>query len=196
MRGIYIEPTMPPDTPGSAGERQIQEEFGTRERAQRFYDGAMHSTLTDRMREFVAERILFFLATADAEGRTDCSPRVGPPGFVNVLDDKRLCYPEYRGNGVHASLGNVVENPHATLTFVDWWDTTVGLHVNGRAALRDEVPEAVDPVAGRPKAWVVVEVEEAYIHCAKHLPKLQIEEFDPPWGTDDSEAKRAGYFSP
>ena len=182
---------------GSDGERELQEQFDTEEQAARFYEDAMQDHLTDRMRKFVRERIMFFLSTADASGKTDCSPRVGPRGFVNVLDSESLCYPEYRGNGVHASLGNVMENAHATLMFVDWWDTTVGLHVNGRTTLHDDIPEARDPTdVERTKTWVKVEVEEAYIHCAKHLPQLRIEAFDPPWGTDDSEAKRAGFFAP
>lgn len=184
------------DFPGSGGEHAIQAEFGTTDRAHRFYDESMHDRLTPRMQRFVTERIMFFLATADAEGHTDCSPRLGPRGFVNVLADDRLAYPEYRGNGVHASLGNVRENPHATLTFVDWWETTVGLHVNGRATLHEHLEGAVDPTnAERTKTWVELEVEEAYIHCAKHLPRLSIEEFDPPWGTDDETAKRSSFFT-
>lgn len=184
------------DLPGSAGEHELQEAFGTRERARRFYDNAVHDHLTERMQAFVGERIMFFLATADADGETDCSPRFGPAGFVNVLEADRVCYPEYRGNGVQASLGNMRENPHATLLFVDWWETTIGCHVNGRVDLREEIPDAVDPTGtDKRKIWVEVEIEEAYIHCAKHVPRLSIEEFDPPWGTDDPEAKQSGFFA-
>ncbi|MFC6992304.1 pyridoxamine 5'-phosphate oxidase family protein [Haladaptatus sp. GCM10025707] len=183
------------ELPGSDGEHALQERFGTKERALRFYEDSMHEELNEVMQRFIGERILFFLATADANGHTDCSPRLGPRGFVTVLDEKTLAYPEYRGNGVHASLGNIEENPYASLTFVDWWDTTVGLHVNGPATLHDELSGAVDPSGtDRQKVWVKVDVEEAYIHCAKHLPQLSIEEFDPPWGTDDEGAKRTDFF--
>ena len=183
------------ELPGSGGEHNLQDKFGTKERALRFYENNMQSHLTEMMKRFVEERIMFFLATADTNGETDCSPRIGPRGFVNVLDKDHLCYPEYRGNGVHASLGNMQENPNATLLFVDWWDTTVGLHVNGRIEFRDELPQAVDNAQiDKPKTWVVIEVEEAYIHCAKHIPQLSIAEFDPPWGTDDPEAKKSGFF--
>lgn len=197
LRGIIeTETNTADDLPGSAGEHTLQEMFETRERAERFYEKAMKDHLTDRMQEFVQERIMFFLATADANGETDCSPRFGPVGFVNVLDDDRLCFPEYRGNGVQASLGNMTENPHASLLFIDWWDTTVGCHVNGQVELHDAMPEATDLTdVDRTKVWVELHVEEAYIHCAKHVPKLSIEEFDPPWGTDDRDAKRAGYFA-
>lgn len=197
LRGIVeTEPNRTEDLPGSEGEHTLQEQFGTRERAERFYEEAMNDHLTDRMQEFVQERIMFFLSTADGNGETDCSPRFGPAGFVNVLDDDRLCYPEYRGNGVQASLGNMTENPHASMLFIDWWDTTVGCHVNGEIELHETMAEATDLTDGdRTKVWVELHVEEAYIHCAKHVPELSIEEFDPPWGTDDPEAKRAGYFA-
>lgn len=195
---------MAEDRPGSDGEHELQRELGSHERATDFYDESVHDHLTDRMQEFVADRIMFFLSTADGDGETDCSPRLGPKGFVQILDDETLCYPEYRGNGVQASLGNIRENPHASMLFVDWWETTVGLHVNGDARIREERPDGVSPesqsgqavpTSDDAKLWVELEVEEAYIHCAKHIPKLRIESFDPPWGTDDEEEKRAGFFA-
>jgi predicted pyridoxine 5'-phosphate oxidase superfamily flavin-nucleotide-binding protein len=79
---------------GSAGEGDLQERFGTKRRALSFYENSMHDRLNEVMQRFVAERIMFFLGTADAEGHTDCSPRFGPRGFVTVLDDTRLAYPE------------------------------------------------------------------------------------------------------
>ena len=56
---------------------------------------------------------------------------------MQVLDDTTLAYPEYRGNGVLASVGNILENPHVGLMFIDYYQTTVGLHVNGRARVLD-----------------------------------------------------------
>lgn len=183
------------DLPGSDAEHNLQKEFETRDRALEFYENQVYSSLTDRMKEFIQERIMFFLATADETGDTDCSPRFGPRGFVNILDDDHICYPEYRGNGVQASLGNIEENPHATLLFIDWWETTVGFHINGQAELCESLPTATDPVDNdKQKTWVKVEVDEAYIHCAKHVPRLKIEEANQPWGTDDLKAKKAGYF--
>lgn len=153
--------------PERDGERELQREPGTTDRAESFYDESMHDSLTERMQSFVEERIMFFLSTADADGRTDCSPRMGPKGFVTVLDDNRIAYPEYRGNGVHASLGNLRENAHASLQLIDWWETTIGLHTNGEASLRDEIPDAKDPTGeDRRKGWVELDIEEAYIQCA------------------------------
>jgi predicted pyridoxine 5'-phosphate oxidase superfamily flavin-nucleotide-binding protein len=164
-----------------SGEAILQDRLGTRERAKCFYDGQMRDHLNERMREFVARQSMMFLATSDAHGNCDNTFRAGPAGFVHVLNPHVLTWPEYRGNGVMASLGNIVENPHVGLLFVDFFEDGVGLHVNGRAAIVDD--EAMraehpglptDPAPGRRATqWVRTEVEEAYIHCSKFIPRLQ-----------------------
>ncbi|MBU7597764.1 pyridoxamine 5'-phosphate oxidase family protein [Streptomyces sp. P38-E01] len=160
--------------------------------------------LNANMREFVGEQEMFFLATADAEGECDNTFRAGPPGFLRVLDKKTLVFPEYRGNGVHASLGNIEENPHLGIILVDFFRARIGLHINGKARI---VPDAelreqhqdlpVETVPGRrAELWVQVTVEEAYIHCAKHIPQLQKAPKGTPrdWGTDDAGRKGGDFF--
>lgn len=190
--------------PGSDGEHEVQRRLGTTARADRFYDDQMLDHLNERMREFVGQQEMFFLATADRHGECDNSFRAGPPGFLHVVDERTLVYPEYRGNGVHASLGNIEENPHVGLLLVDFFRSRVGLHVNGRAEvvedaeMRRSVPGLpVDPVPGRRAlVWVRVTVEEAYIHCAKHIPHLQKAPRGTPrdWGTDDQRRKGGDFF--
>jgi uncharacterized protein len=176
--------------PGSTGEHELQERYGTFKRAAAFYDKQMLDHISPLMREYLARQEMVFIATADANGEADASFRGGPPGFVRVLDDKTLMYPEYKGNGVMASLGNISENGHVGLVFVDFFQTGVGLHVNGRATIvENEAVEAFGPtlarmagvehiwdevadVKKRPERWVVVDVVEAYIHCSKHIPIL------------------------
>ncbi|GII75229.1 hypothetical protein Sru01_02110 [Sphaerisporangium rufum] len=167
--------------PGSNGEHVLQELFGTRERATRFYDRQMTDRLTPEMVEFVARQEMVFVGTADARGNCDTSFRAGPPGFVRVLGDDRLIYPEYRGNGVLAGMGNIMENPHISLLFMDFFTDRVGLHVNGAATIITAYDAAArfgledeDRTAPgrRTDRWVAVEVEEAYIHCSKHIPLL------------------------
>ena len=85
------------------------------------------------MIEFIDRMEMVFIATADANGDCDASLRAGTPGFLRVLDDRTLAYPEYRGNGVMASLGNIGENPHVGLLMIDFVEDMIGLHVNGRA---------------------------------------------------------------
>lgn len=167
--------------PGSDGEHRLQRRLDTVDRADRFYDEQVLDRLNDRMREFVARQEMFFLATADRHGECDSTFRAGPPGFLRVFDDRTLAYPEYRGNGVLASLGNIEENPHLGILMIDFLRDRIGLHINGRArVVADAEMRAahpglpVDPVPGRRAVvWVEVTVEEAYLHCAKHIPHLR-----------------------
>lgn len=192
---------------GSRGERVLQERLGSEERAERFYDEQMLGHLNARMREFVRRQEMFFLATSDGKGECDNTFRAGSPGFLQVLDDRTVAYPEYRGNGVFASLGNIEENPHVALLLLDFQQDRIGLHINGRARvvadddMRAERPYLpVDPVPGRRAAvWVEVTVDEAYVHCSKHIPHLAKVERPPhgegrAWGTDDNRRKGGDYF--
>jgi len=188
--------------PGSAGERTLQCAYGTEERADRFYTDQVRDRLLPAMAEFVARMEMVFVATSDAGGECDASPRCGPPGFLRVLDDRTLAYPEYRGNGVHASLGNISENAHVGLLMVDLVQDRIGLHVNGAARIIDEdefhaahsdVPR--DPARGRrAERWVIVHVEEAYVHCRKHIRQMERVTRRREWGTDDPAHKGGDYF--
>ncbi|MFE3882671.1 pyridoxamine 5'-phosphate oxidase family protein [Streptomyces lydicus] len=194
------------ERPGSDGEHLVQQRLGTTERADRFYGEQVLDHLNVRMQEFVARQEMFFLSTADRHGECDATFRAGPPGFVQVLDARTLAYPEYRGNGVMASIGNISENPRLGILMVDFTRDRIGLHVNGRArVVMDEEMRLqhpglpVDPVPGRrAQLWVTVEVEEAYIHCAKHIPHLQKvpaqQRGARDWGTDDAKRKGGDFF--
>jgi predicted pyridoxine 5'-phosphate oxidase superfamily flavin-nucleotide-binding protein len=189
--------------PGSVGEHHLQEKYGTTQRADRFYQRQMLDHLNDRMWEFLSRQEMMFLATADSDGHCDCTFRAGPPGFVRVIDRHRLAWPEYRGNGVLASLGNISETASVGLLFVDFFRDIIGLHVNGNAtvvedaAMRAAYPHfTVDPVPGRrAERWVSVQVEEAYIHCAKHIPRLLKLPRERAWGTDDVRRKGGDFFA-
>lgn len=173
----------------------LQCAYGTRQRAEKFYRDQVLDHLNERMIEFVRRREMAFIATADAAGRSDCSLRAGAPGFIQVLDSKRIAYPEYRGNGVMASLGNISENPHIGLLLLDFTDDVIGLHVNGTATILDNLELDVLFERGRtPERWVVTEVEEAYIHCRKHIPRLVPVARERAWGTDDVRSKGGDYF--
>ncbi|WP_073765971.1 pyridoxamine 5'-phosphate oxidase family protein [Streptomyces sp. CB02923] len=184
----------------------MQQRLGTTERADRFYDDQVLDHLNERMREFVGRQEMFFLATADRHGECDSTFRAGPPGFLQVLDERTLAYPEYRGNGVMASVGNLSENPHLGILMIDFMRDRIGLHVNGRARvvvddeMRARHPDLpVDPIPGRrAQLWVEVAVEETYIHCAKHIPHLQKvprqASNSRAWGTDDAKRKGGDFF--
>lgn len=201
-------PSEPHERPGCQGEHILQEKYGTKDRAEKFYDRQVLDRLNGSMRDFIARQEMVFIATCDARGNCDCSFRAGLPGFVRVLSESTLAYPEYRGNGVLASLGNISENPNIGMMFVDFFRDTVGLHVNGKARIMENaelirlpgIPEDlrgdVAVTGGRkPERWVVVEVEEAYIHCSKHIPLLSKLDKSIAWGTDDTRLKGGNYFS-
>ncbi len=194
--------------PGSKGEHALQEKYGTRQRALKFYDKQMLNHLSPIMTEFITKQEVMFVATADGHGECDCSARFGKPGFVRVINQQSLIYPEYRGNGVLASQGNILENPHVGIIFVDFFETTVGLHVNGAARVIEsdhlletghDLPEDIisEMQAGgtkRPERWIMIEVEEAYIHCSKHIPLLKKQDKRIDWGTDNVAAKGGDFF--
>ncbi|MEH7107468.1 pyridoxamine 5'-phosphate oxidase family protein [Bacillus sp. JJ1764] len=190
----------------SRGEHLLQEQFGTTKRASSFYENQMLNYLNNKMIEFISKQGMMFVATADANGNCDSTFRAGSNGFVRVIDDSTIIYPEYKGNGVMASLGNIIENPHVGLMFIDFFENNIGLHVNGKAAIIENsqlrsynIPEEIindikEKEGNKPERWVMVKVDEAYIHCSKHIPKLQQMDKKIYWGTDNEEQKNGDYF--
>jgi hypothetical protein len=125
--------------------------------------------LDDHCRRFIELSPFFLLATADAGGRCDVSPRGGPPGFVEVLDDHRLAFANAKGNQLIDSMRNIRETGRAGLLFLVP-GTGETLRVNGRACLTRD-PEILSRHVvqeGKPPSLAVgIEVEEAFLHCAK-----------------------------
>jgi PPOX class probable FMN-dependent enzyme len=117
---------------------------------------------------FIAHAPFVLIATADAAGHCDVSPKGDAPGFVQVLDDHRLVIPDRPGNKRFDGMRNILENPHIGLLFlVPGRGET--LRVNGRAALvRDpDLLARMEVMGKRPLLAIGVEVEEAFLHCAK-----------------------------
>lgn len=196
------KPDDPGRLPGSAGEYALQERLGTTPRARQFYRDQFVGQLTPVMQEFIARMEMAFIATSDAAGECDCSFRAGPAGFIRVLDARTIAYPEYRGNGVMASLGNMLVNPHIGIFLVDFSQDLIGLHVNGEASIAtpaqlhelDLGRLESEPPGRRPVQWVLITVTEAYLHCSKHIPRLMPQSRTRDWGTDSPRHKRADYF--
>jgi len=124
--------------------------------------------LDGHCRDFIARSPFVLVATADERGNCDVSPKGGPAGFVSVLDEKRLAIPDAPGNRLVYSLRNVAARGRAGLLFViPGMEET--LRVNGRAWLTRD-PAVLEPLAAGakpPKVAIGVEVEEAFLHCAK-----------------------------
>jgi len=173
--------------PGSKGEKELQKEFATTQEALNFYNKQVLTHLAPLMKTFIAKQEMMFISTADASGECDASFRSGEKGFVQVIDNTHLIYAEYTGNGVMASMGNISENPHIGLMFLDFFETKVGLHINGKASVlrKETLKEALAKFEGlyenlttnkppfKTVSYILVKVEEAYIHCSLHIPILE-----------------------
>jgi PPOX class probable FMN-dependent enzyme len=133
------------------------------------------SALDAHCRAFIAQSPFVLLATADAAGRCDVSPKGDVPGFVLVLDDKHLVVPDRPGNRRLDGMRNLVENPHIGLIFlIPGREET--LRVNGRAWIvqDEELLERTAAMGKRPKVAIGVEVEECFLHCAKAFKRSKL----------------------
>lgn len=162
--------------PGAAA--RIESEAALRERYDPpppLIDRKVLPALDGHCRRFIARSPLVMVATADAAGACDVSPRGDPPGFVAVLDDRRLLIPDRKGNNRLDAFRNVLGNPHVGLLFlVPGIDDT--LRVNGRASIAADAA-LLEPLAVRgvvPKAGLLVEVAEAYLHCGRAFKRGRV----------------------
>ncbi len=168
------------------GSRQLQDRFDSRRIADRLEQVTYSDAIEDMDREFIESSPMFFLATADAEGRPDCSFKGGMPGFVRVLSPRELAWPDYDGNGQFRSLGNLLVNPNVGLLFIDWAEPS-RLRVNGRARVSHD-----DPLLG---SWegaqlvVRVAVEQVFPNCPRYIPRMD-------WVEASPYAPRAGHEPP
>jgi predicted pyridoxine 5'-phosphate oxidase superfamily flavin-nucleotide-binding protein len=155
------------------GARRLQEQFDCVRIADRLEQVTYHTVFTDADRAFVESRSMLFLATADAEGRPDCSYKGGLPGFVRVTGENELAFPDYDGNGQFRSLGNVGVNPHVGLLFIDW-EKPRRMRVNGTARV-----SADDPLLGTwPGAQLVTRVAATQIfpNCPRYIHTMNLVE--------------------
>jgi hypothetical protein len=168
------------------GMRRLQDRFDTRRLADRLDEKLGRTAFTAEDREFIESRRLFFLATADAEGRPDCSYKGGEPGFVRVSGENELAFPSYDGNGMFRSLGNVLANPAVALLFIDF-ERPNRLRVNGRASVAEDDP-LLETFTG---AQLVVRVRALRIfpNCPRYIHRMTLAEASP-------YVPRAGYTPP
>ncbi|XUL89277.1 MSMEG_1061 family FMN-dependent PPOX-type flavoprotein [Streptomyces galilaeus] len=126
--------------------------------------------LTEQTRWLIGCSSLVLVASVDAEGHCDVSPRGGPAGFVAVLDDRTVAIPDATGNKRLDTLQNVIATGQAGLLFVIPGRTTT-LRVNGRACVstRPDLLSQLTAVGKPPASALVVGIEEVYPHCPKSL---------------------------
>jgi predicted pyridoxine 5'-phosphate oxidase superfamily flavin-nucleotide-binding protein len=154
----------------SEGARKLQDQFGTRRLADRLAQVEARSELTEQDREFIRGCSFFFLATADTSGRPLCSYKGGLPGFVELLDGGHLAFPDFDGNGTFRSLGNIADNPHIALLFIDFRHGERTL-VEGTASVASDA-ELLARWQGAQLA-IVVRVTRAFSACARYVHNLE-----------------------
>jgi hypothetical protein len=165
------------------GNRELQDAFGSRALADRLAERLRRDRFNDDDAAFIAAQGFFFLATADAVGRPDCSFKGGPPGFARVVAPDLLVFPDYDGNGMFKSLGNLAANPQVGLLFIAMGEAPRRLRVNGRAELvRDE--RALDEVPGA-QLLVKVTPTDIFPNCPRYIPAMAQAEPSPYWPAAD-----------
>ena len=158
------------------GNRALQDQFDSRALADRL-EQRSRTAFTDADSDFIQSAIYFFLATADDQGRPDCSFKGGPAGFVRVTGPAALAFPDYDGNGMFKSLGNLAANPHVGLLFIAMHGTPRRLRVNGRATVGRDDP--LLPETPGAQLIVRVAVDAIFANCPRYIPQLDLVEPSP-----------------
>lgn len=155
------------------GSRSLQDAFQSRRIADRLEQVTTRTAFTPSDAAFIEGAMLFFLATADAEGRPDVSHKGGPPGFVRVTGPSELAFPDYDGNGMFKSLGNITVNPHVGLLFIDF-ERPRRLRVNGTASVSRDDPLIKTTVGAQ--MIVRVSAQAIFPNCPRYIPTMKVVE--------------------
>ena len=153
--------------------RALQDRFDTRRLADRLDERIVRDIIDEDDRVFIEGADMFFIATADAAGRPQCSYKGGDPGFVRVLGERTIAFPVYDGNGMYLTAGNALANPHVGLLFIDF-ERRRRLRLNGAASVA-----ADDPLlAEYPEAQLIVRVAatEVFPNCARYIHEYRLVE--------------------
>jgi len=153
------------------GNRQLQDRFESRRISDRLEERLAHTEFTDDDKAFIEALPYFFLATADAQGRPDSSFKGGEPGFVRVTGPSELAFPDYDGNGMFKSLGNIVVNANVGLLFIAMHGKPRRLRVNGHASVSDRDPLLSETVGAQ--LIVRVTARAIFPNCPRYIPTMQ-----------------------
>ena len=153
------------------GSRSLQDRFDTRRIADRLEEKTVRDTIDEGDRAFIEARDMFFIATADAEGRPQSSYKGGDPGFVRVLDERTIAFPNYDGNGMYLTAGNMLVNPNVGLLFIDF-EGRKRMRLNGVASVDENDPL----LAEYPEAQFVIRVRatEVFPNCPRYIHEYKL----------------------
>jgi uncharacterized protein len=176
------------------GNRELQDAFESRRIADRLEEKLARTAFTADDKAFIESVIYFFIATADADGRPDCSFKGGPAGFVRITAPDELAFPDYDGNGMFKSLGNIGVNPDVGLLFIDMHGKPKRLRVNGAATVARDDPLLTTTVGAQ--LIVRVKARAIFPNCPRYIPQLRLVEasqYTPKAGVDPVEPGWKGF---
>jgi predicted pyridoxine 5'-phosphate oxidase superfamily flavin-nucleotide-binding protein len=157
----------------SSFSRALQDKFDTRRLADCLAEVKVRDRFTLEDRQFIERLDMFFLATVDGAGQPTCSYKGGDPGFVTIVDDKTLAFPNYDGNGMYLSMGNLTETRGVGMLFIDL-ELQRRMRIDGAAQISID-----DPLLEHfPEAQFMVRVEarRIYPNCPRYIHKYQLVE--------------------
>lgn len=124
---------------------------------------------------FIAQCPFVIVATADAQGRCDASPKGDPPGFIHIADEHTVYLPDRSGNKMFQGITNILENPHIGMILLipgEEWT----MRINGRARVVDD-PSLLERLGarGRPAQLAIeVKIEECFFHCPRSFKRAEL----------------------
>ena len=151
--------------------RSLQDRFDARRLADRIDERLVRETIDADDKAFIERCDMLFLATADTEGRPQCSYKGGDPGFARVVDERTIVFPNYDGNGMYLSAGNALVNPHVGLLFISF-EARKRVRVNGTAEHVDDDPL----LAEYPEAQFLwrVTAREVFPNCPRYIHSYRL----------------------
>ena len=160
MSGIYHD-----------GNRQLQDQFDTRRLADRLDEAIVQDSIMPSDKDFIERLDMFFIATVDERGHANCSYKAGDPGFVRVLDEHTLAFPNYDGNGMYLTMGNILTTRQVGLLFIDF-ENQKRMRLNGEATLHRDDPLMRE----HPEAQFITRVRarEVFANCPRYIHKMKL----------------------
>ena len=158
------------------GNRELQDRFDTRRLADRLDDVLVNETIGPSDAAFISSLDHFFLATVSSDGMPTVGYKGGAAGFVRVLDDRTLAFPNYNGNGMYLSMGNVLDNGNVGMLFINW-EKGNRLRVQGTASIDYDDELMTD----YPEAQFIVRVTTTAVfpNCPRYIHRMQPKETSP-----------------
>ena len=176
------------------GNRRLQDQFDSRRISDRLEEKLTRTAFTADDKAFIESAIYFFMSTADDQGRPDCSFKGGPQCFVRVTGESEIAFPDYDGNGMFKSLGNLLVNPNVGLLFIDLHEKPRRLRVNGTATVSRDDSLLGETVGAQ--MIVRVQARAIFPNCPRYIPKMQLVEpsvYAPQPGCDPVEPAWKGF---